>query len=732
MEEKIYENKENAYVVCTIDYNKSLITAVGYMPYIGVGETVKLSGEWFIHHNYGEQFKVAYYEKVLPTSITLIEKYLSSGIIKGIREATAKKIIKKFGDKSLEIIRNQPDLLSEIKGISKKKAIEINKSFEEQNEMRNTIMFLQQYGISPNYAIRAYKKFGKNATEQIKENPYILCEQIEGITFKIADKIALNLGIEYNNTERIRTGIKYILSRNTNNGHTYLPKETLVEIATETLEIFEEEVNNLLITMAIDKDIYTEQNKEDKKSNIYLYPLHHAELGVAKNIKTILRQSYADTTNNKLITIENIEKEIGISLAEQQKEAIKQALSSGIVVITGGPGTGKTTTINAIIRVMESQGKKIALAAPTGRAAKRMAELTGKETKTIHRLLEIGYVEDKDIMQFEKNELNPLEVDLVIIDEASMVDIILMNELLKAIAPGTRLILVGDIDQLPSVGPGNVLKDIIESETINVVKLTEIFRQAKQSMIIVNAHKINKGQYPYLNKKDKDFYFLPAYSSSEIISLLLKLCQERLPKSYNYNPKEIQVLTPMRKTSLGVSNLNMELQKQLNPLTRDKKEKIYGKLIFREEDKVMQIKNNYEIEWYKPNEEEVEAEKGKGIFNGDIGYIKTINEDSGTIIVVFDEDKYVEYSNNQLDELEHAYAITIHKSQGSEFPAVIIPMFPGAPMLMSRNLFYTAITRACELVVLVGREDVIKYMIDNNRIAKRYSNLKYKLKKMMI
>lgn len=722
VEEIVFTNEANGFTVCDIHYKQELVTVVGYMPYLSAGETVKLTGTWTVHPDYGEQLKVEYYEKVLPSSETMIYKYLASGIIKGIREATAKKIIEKFGDKALEIIEKEPQRLSEIKGISVSRAEQIGQSFEEQSKIRSVVMFLQQYGITPNYAVKAYKRFGSDAIEQIKKNPYILSQEIRGIGFKTADKIALNMGIDLNDIERIKAGTKYVLMYNSNGGHTFLPRETLVRFSADLLEVSELEVENAIISMMVDKTIYVE--KTETTEAVYLTPFHFAEIGVARRLRILAAEKVEQDQLDIEVELEAIERESGIILAEQQREAVKEAISNGVLVITGGPGTGKTTTINTIIRLMEKLKLSIALAAPTGRASKRMSEMTGEEAKTIHRLLEIGYMGENEHLQFAKDENNPLDVDVVIIDETSMVDILLMNGLLKAIKPGTRLILVGDVDQLPSVGPGNVLGDIIQSGMVKVIRLTEIFRQAQESMIIVNAHRINKGEYPVFNAKGKDFYFISRNNAGEIVSTIVDLCKNRLPTSYGYHSMQsIQVLTPMRKTPVGVLYLNKELQKVLNPPAKNKKEKNFRDILFREGDKVMQIKNNYNMIWTRVNGDE----DGTGIFNGDIGYIECIRHEDSLMTVIFDDDKRVEYDFNQLDELELAYALTVHKSQGSEFPVVVMPMFNGAPMLMTRNLFYTAVTRAKELVVLVGKESVMKMMVDNNKEIQRHSGLAGKL-----
>jgi len=724
VEEIVFTNESNGFTVCDIMCNKKIVTVVGYMPYLSKGETVTIHGKWVVHPDYGEQFKSEYYEKVLPSTETAIFKYLSSGIIKGIREATARKIIDEFGDKALEVIENNPEKLARIKGISEKKALEIGQAFEAQRGVRNIVMFLQQYGISPNYAVKVHKRFGNDAIEQIKKNPYILSEEIYGIGFKTADRIAANMGIEPNSIERIKAGTKYTLTYNSAGGHTFLPRNVLVNLASNLLGVNELEVENAIISLMIDKTIYVE--KSEGMEAVYLTPFHVAEMGVAHRLYHLASASPKLQTGNIHYEISQIESETGIILAEQQREAVIEALQSGVLVITGGPGTGKTTTINTIIKLMEKRNYSIALAAPTGRAAKRMSEMTGKEAKTLHRLLEIGFIDEGSEQQFMRDESNPLDYDVIIIDEMSMVDILLMNSLLKAIVPGTCLIMVGDVDQLPSVGPGNVLKDIIESGVVKVVRLTEIFRQAQESMIVVNAHKINRGEYPEWNVKDKDFYFMPRETAADIVNTIIELCQKRLPGFYGYHSiYDIQVLTPMRKSPVGVMNLNTELQKALNPASRSKNEKVFRDIIYREGDKVMQVKNNYNIVWTKINGCD---EEGTGVFNGDVGYIEKIDDEENVIFVVFDDDKRVKYDYSQLGELELAYAVTVHKSQGSEFPVVVMPMFPGAPMLMSRNLFYTAVTRAKELVVLVGKESVMRTMVDNNRETQRYSGLGRKLK----
>ena len=722
VEEIIFTNENNGYTVCDVVNNeKELVTVVGYMPYLAKGETVKVSGEWVEHPVYGTQFKAEYYEKMLPATETSIYDYLASGTIKGIREATARKIVDKFGDKALEIIQYEPERLAEIKGISKKKAEAIGVVFEEQREVRNIVMFLQPYGISPNNAVKMYKKYGNDAVDIIKENPYTLCDEIHSIGFKAADKIALSMGINCNSIKRIKAGIKYILMEAAFNGHTYLPADVLLKSVVKILQVDEEEIENAIVSLMIEKTIFME--KKDNEKFIYLEGYHSAEIEVAHLLTELSLNKEKVLLNSIDEEIDSIQDETGIILAEQQRYAVKEVMKRGVVVITGGPGTGKTTIINTIIKILSKKNYSIALAAPTGRASKRLSEMTGREAHTIHRLLGIGYSDEDDSLQITRNETDPIKEDIVIIDETSMVDIILMKHLLKALKKDARLILVGDADQLPSVGPGNVLKDIIESNTVKVVKLNEIFRQACRSMIIINAHRINRGEYPELNKKDKDFYFIFRSRGEEIVSCIVELCRHRLPSFYNCKSRDIQVITPVKKSPIGVFNLNTELQKELNPPSKDKVQKISGKTIYREGDKVMQIKNNYNIKW----QHIVNGKEGEGIFNGDIGYIQKIDESEGIIEVIFDGEKLVKYEFSRLDELELAYAMTVHKSQGNEFPVVIMPMFYTAPALMSRNLLYTAVTRARNLVILVGKEEVIKYMVDNNRETKRYSGLRDKI-----
>lgn len=726
IEEIVYKNEANGYAVCQLLHGKDSTTIVGYLPYINEGESLKVSGNWSTHPDYGDQLKVEYFEKVAPSTIDAIEKYLASGIISGIGPRIAKKIVERFGENSLFIIENNPEELASISGISYNKSIAIREAYLSQIEVKQVVMFLQGYGVSSNFAVKIYKKFGASTINIIKENPYILADEIVGIGFKTADLIAMKLGVETNSEYRICSGAKYVLSSSMSSGHTYMPREDLIRDTSNLLRCNQDSVQNALIKLVIEKKVYIE--KINEQDAVYLSPLYFAEYGVVRKLMDL--SCYKPNNNVKDIDkeIEIIEIKQGITLEETQKLAIRESLDNGVIVITGGPGTGKTTILNCMLKLFDDLHYDVVLAAPTGRAAKRMGEACSREAKTIHRLLEIEYIEEGEEQNFSKNEDNPLKTNVVIIDEVSMVDINLMNSLLKAISIGTRLILVGDIDQLPSVGPGTVLKDIIESGMVNVVRLTEIFRQARESMIVVNAHKINKGEYPFLNIADKDFFLIRKRNHNDILKEILGLIKERIPKYNNYDCGSIQVLSPMRKGQTGVNNLNNELQKVLNPSIKSKKEKIFKDITFREGDKVMQIKNNYNITWKNI----LTSEEGVGVFNGDIGIIDCIDSHAETVNVLFDEIKSVDYNYADLIELELAYAITVHKSQGCEFPVVIMPIFTGPQILFTRNLLYTAITRSKELVVLVGSEENLKYMIDNNSETKRYSGLCQRLKKVII
>lgn len=725
VEEIIFANEINGYTVCDIRHDNDLVTAVGYMPFISVGELLVLSGKWVTHPDYGEQLKVEYYEKKMPQTSEAIEKYLSSGIIKGIGPVTAYKIVQRFGEDTLNIIQFYPERLSEIKGISRDKGIKIGQAFNEQRDLMDVVMFLQQYGISPTYSTKIFKAFGDRTIEEIKSNPYRLADEIFGIGFKTADRIAMSLGIDRASKYRVCSGIKYTLSQAAANGHTYVPDDRLKEYTSQLLEVNLENIDDAFVSLLMDKSICIDKINEN--SRVYLTAFYNAELGICRKLAELSDIKFKGDLSDFDDKVEEVQREEGIILAEKQKTAIKEAMVNGVLVVTGGPGTGKTTIIKSIIKLLNKEGYEVALAAPTGRAAKRMTEATGFDAKTIHRLLEIGYMGTDTELVFAKNESNPIEADAIIIDEMSMVDVLLMNHLLKAITAGTRLILVGDVDQLPSVGAGNVLKDIIGSGVVKTVRLTEIFRQAEESMIVVNAHRINSGEYPYLNRKDKDFFFILRNSAEDIVRTIVELCNKRLPDTYGYDPmRHIQVLTPTRKGTAGVLNLNLELQKVLNSPHKSKNEKALSNYSFREGDRVMQVKNNYNLKWVREGWGNIE---GTGVFNGDTGIIQAINNEEQLVKVLFDDEKIVEYDFSILDEIEPAFAMTIHKSQGSEFPVVILPLFPGPQILMTRNLLYTAVTRAKNLVVLVGLENTLAEMVNNEKEALRHSGLAERLKK---
>ena len=647
-------------------------------------------------------------------------------MIHGIGEKMAKRIVDKFGVDTLDIIQNTPERLTEVEGIGMKKVKQIQESYEENRELRNIIIKLSPYGITPNYCLRIYKKYKEKSIEIINKNPYRLAEEVRGIGFKIADEIASKIGIDKYSPDRIMQGILFTLNQSLANGHTYLPKRVLIEQSVKILGVESSFVEKGIMDLAYAQKVHLEN--KNGEILVYLMMYYICENGVCKEIIKLSQHEIKDLHINIDEEIKIVEKEDNINLAKNQIEAVKEAINNGVTIITGGPGTGKTTTINTIIKIFENNDQKVVLCAPTGRAAKRMSETSNKEAKTIHRLLEMGFATDSDELIFFKDEEDPIDADVIILDEASMVDIILMYNLLKAVKLGTRLLLVGDSDQLPSVGAGNVLKDIIDSGVIKTVRLNEIFRQARESMIVVNAHKINNGEPLFLNVKNKDFFFLRKNTNEEIINEIIGLVSERLPKFYKFDKlKDIQVLASMRKGDLGVNNLNIELQKYLNPPEKYKQEEQFAKRTFRVGDKVMQIRNNYTKKW----ETEDKSDSGEGIYNGDIGYIFHIDKDKKTVYVLFDKVNLASYKYDELDELDHSFCTTIHKSQGSEFPVVVIPIVWAPPMLLSRNLLYTAVTRAKKLVVLVGDVRYLEQMIKNNRINDRYSNLSYKLNKFI-
>ena len=719
VEHIIYRNADNGYTVLNLVNGEDEITCVGIFSTIAEGENIEVTGDYTDHPTYGTQFKVVSFEEKAPEDQEAIERYLGSGAIKGIGLAMAARIVRRFKEDTFRIIEEEPERLVEVKGISERKAMEIASQVNEKRDLRQAMIFLQQFGITMNLAVKIYNKYGQEVYGILKENPYRLADDIEGVGFRTADDIAAKAGIRTDSDFRVRSGILYTLLQASGEGHTFLPQEELTAKTSELLGIDKEIIEKNYMDLSIDRKIIMKQSGDQVQ--IYSSSFYYMEANTATMLRELdITYDVADAEIEQ--RIHNIEKQTGMQLDEHQVQAVKEAVRNGLLVITGGPGTGKTTTINTIIRYFEMEGMDIFLAAPTGRAAKRMSETTGFEARTIHRMLELnGGMEGS--AGFERNETNPLETDVVIIDEMSMVDITLMNSLLKAIAPGTRLILVGDINQLPSVGPGSVLKDIIQSEAFNVVMLTKIFRQASTSDIIVNAHKINRGEEVSLDNKSMDFFFLKRYEADIIINVVLQLVKQKLPKFVDATPYDIQVLTPMRKGLLGVERLNGILQQYLNPPDKSKREKEHGDMVFREGDKVMQTKNNYQLEWEIRTKFGLTVDKGMGIFNGDMGIIIEINDFAETMTVEFDEGRKVEYSYKLLDELELAYAITIHKSQGSEYPAVVIPLLNGPSMLMNRNLLYTAVTRARKCVTLVGNDATFNQMIQNTSQQKRYSGL---------
>lgn len=719
----VYHNADNGYTVLNLVNAEEEITCVGTFSAISEGENIEVTGEYVEHPTYGRQFRVEHFEEKEPTDELSMERYLGSGAIKGVGTALAARIVRRFKEDTFRIIEEEPERLAEVKGISERKAIEIAEQMEEKKELRQAMIFLQKYGITLNLAVKIYNTYGQQLYGILKENPYKLADDIQGVGFRIADEIAVRVGIRSDSDFRIRSGILYALLQASYDGHTYLPEDELTRRTSELLQVDSGLIQKHYMDLAIERKLILKE--KDGQMQVYSASYYYMESNSAVLLKN-LDIGYDVPDIEMTDRIRKIEKQTGVELEEKQAMAVKEAVTNGLLVITGGPGTGKTTTINTIIKYFESEGMDILLAAPTGRAAKRMSEMTGYEAKTIHRMLELsGGMEDR--AGFERNENNPLETDVIIIDEMSMVDINLMHSLLKAIVPGTRLILVGDVNQLPSVGAGSVLKDIIDSKCFHVVKLTKIFRQASQSDIVVNAHKINLGEEVILDNKSMDFFFLKRYDADVIISVLIQLIQQKLPKFVNATPYDIQVLTPMRKGLVGVERLNRILQQYLNPLDQTKKEHEYGDGLFREGDKVMQTKNNYQIEWEVQSKYGFAIEKGLGIFNGDMGIVRKINDYTETMTVEFDEGRMVEYPFKMLEELELAYAITIHKSQGSEYPAVVIPLLNGPKMLMNRNLLYTAVTRARKCVTLVGNENTFYEMAANVTEQKRYSGLKDRL-----
>ena len=724
VEHIIYRNADNGYTVLNLVSGEEEITCVGIFSAIAEGENIEASGDYTDHPTYGKQFKVESFEEKAPEDEEAIERYLGSGAIRGIGLALAARIVRRFKVDTFRIIEEEPERLAEVKGISERKAMEIADQVNEKRDLRQAMIFLQQYGITMNLAVKVYQQYGQEVYGIIRENPYRLADDIEGVGFRTADEIAVRVGIRMDSDFRIRSGILYVLLQASTEGHTYLPEEELTRRTGQLLEVGEEQIEKQYMDLAIERKIIMKQG--ENQTQIYAASFYYMEANTATMLKQ-LNVSYDVPDLEIEERVRRIEKQTGMELDEHQMTAVKEAVRNGLLIITGGPGTGKTTTINTIIKYFEMEGLDIFLAAPTGRAAKRMSETTGFEARTIHRMLELNGGVD-GAAGFERNEQNPLETDVVIIDEMSMVDISLMHALLKAVAVGTRLILVGDVNQLPSVGPGSVLRDIIRSHECNVVMLTKIFRQASTSDIIVNAHKINQGEKVTLDNKSMDFFFLKRYDADVIISVVLQLIKQKLPKFVDATPYDIQVLTPMRKGLLGVERLNGILQRYLNPPSPQKREKEHGDILFREGDKIMQTRNNYQLEWEIRTKYGLSVDKGTGVFNGDMGIVREINDFAETMTVEFDEGRMVEYPYKLLDELELAYAITIHKSQGSEYPAVVIPLLSGPSMLMNRNLLYTAVTRARKCVTLVGNEVTFAQMVQNTSQQKRYSGLCDRLK----
>ena len=724
VEHIIFQNAENGYTVLELVADEEdVITCVGMLKGVTEGENLELQGEYVEHPLYGTQFKIASHKVVAPTDRVSIERYLASGAIKGVGPALAKRIVKKFGDDTFRIMEREPERLAEIKGISLRIAQEIGMQMEEKRDLRDALVYLQQYGISNTLAVKIYDAYGMGLYKVMQENPYKLAEDITGVGFKIADEIAAKIGIHTDSDYRIRSGVLYTLLQAVSEGHCYLPMEELLERAAVLLEVDKEHIRPQIDNLMMDKKVIV------KGINVYASSYYYAELSCAHMLHA-LNMPMNDKEEHIRTKVERITESIHIELDELQYRAVVGAIQNGLFILSGGPGTGKTTTINTIIRYFEREGLDIMLAAPTGRAAKRMTEATGFEAKTIHRLLEVGGAaldEDKREVRFERNRDFPLETDVVIIDEMSMVDISLFKALLSAIIPGTRVIIVGDASQLPSVGPGQVLRDIMESGVFPMVVLEKIFRQAGESDIVVNAHRINKGQQIALDTNSKDFLFLERNDANVIRKHMIQLIQGNLPKYVNATPFDIQILTPMRKGALGALELNRILQEYLNPPAKDKKEYRQGEILLREGDKVMQIRNNYQLEWEIVSRYGIPVDSGLGVFNGDMGKILSINEAASEIVVEFDENRRVRYPFSLLDELELAYAITIHKSQGSEYPGVIMPLLSGPRMLMNRNLLYTGVTRARGCVTILGSSETVRAMIDNESENKRYTSLRERI-----
>lgn len=727
----IYQNEANSYTIANLETENEEITIVGYLPFIVEGDNLKVTGNYVEHKEYGTQFKVTTFEKIMPENIEALEKYLASGAIKGIGEATAKRIIKTFGEETIEILKNDPKKLALVKGISEEKAQKISDNFLENQEMWKIVGFLEKFHIGAQHAKKVYEKLGVNSIEKIKEDPYLLIEIARGVDFRQIDQMAIRIGITPDNDRRVQTGIKYGLIKSTNNGNSCVLETNLIEYVQSLLDVNSETIEDNLIELKTKGEIVYELR--EKEEWVYLTRFYETEQEIAYRLKKLEQSKNVKEIKNVESALRKIEKESDIELSEKQKEAIEEINRNNVLIITGGPGTGKTTIIKTIIDIYEERGKKVILAAPTGRAAKKMTEATGKEASTLHRLLCIGKLDDDGIYQrHDEFQGEPIDADVIVVDELSMVDMFVMNYLLKCVYQGTKLVLVGDIDQLPSVGPGSILKDLIESETIQTVHLDKIFRQAAKSKIILNAHRVNKGE-PFLSKDDieqetnKDFFYIKHKSQEEILREVISLCTGRLAKFGNYDFfQNIQILTPTKKGLLGTKELNKELQAYLNPNLDGRPEKSNSGAIYRTGDRIMQIKNNYDMTWDRENDDG-KTEYGEGIFNGEFGTITEINEKNKIVEVKFDDNKVAWYEFSELDQIEHSYAITIHKSQGSEFDVVIMVAPVAAPMLLTRNLLYTGITRAKKLLIIIGTDNVVDYMIQNVDSKKRNTGLKQKI-----
>ena len=730
LKEIIFQNDVNGYTIGVLDTDDEEITVVGYLPFISIGDNLKLIGKYVTHQDYGRQFKIETFEKVMPETAASLERYLANGMIKGIGPAMAKRITQKFGEETLHVLKFEPGRLAEVRGITKEKAIEMSDQFNENWELWQIVGFLEKFGIGVQNAQNVYKTLGINAIEEIEANPYILIDVANNVDFKLIDKMAMNLGFEYNSDKRIKSGIKYAISKATLNGHCTVLEDELYNYIRLLLGVQNEEIEDSMIALRANGDIIIEEREDNNW--VYLEGYYRAEENIVQKIITLDKARNIKQIQEFEKELIKIEEKTDLILSDKQKEAVKAVNDNNVCIITGGPGTGKTTIIKVILELYKSKKKKTVLCAPTGRAAKRMTETTGEEARTLHRLLEIGKIQDDPTIKFNDYDIAPIDADVIIVDEMSMVDVFLMNYLLKAIYQGTKLVLVGDVDQLPSVGPGNVLADLINSEKIKTIVLNKIFRQAAKSKIILNAHRVNSGnnfikQEESEEELDKDFFYIKENNQEKILNQIISLCSGRLQAYGNYDFfKSIQVITPTKKGMLGTKDLNKVLQEHLNPLMEGGIERQNLGASFRVGDRVMQIKNNYDIFW----EREVdEYETGNGVFNGEFGTILKFDEIEKRVKIKFDDEKYAWYQYSELDQIEHAYAITVHKAQGSEFDVVIMPMVQAAPMLLTRNLLYTGMTRAKKILIIVGNASVIEFMINNADNKKRNTGLEYKLKK---